>query len=49
MNFKDFITSDTLSKDLVVSTKKLNSNSSKNWDVVTATGEKVLLTIQIKK
>ena len=48
-DFKELITSETLSKDLIISDKKLNTNLSKEWDVATATGEKVLLTIQIEK
>ncbi len=48
-DFKELIASETLSKDLNYSDKKLNTNSSKDWDVVTATGEKVLITIQIEK
>ena len=48
-DFKELITSETLSNELIISDKKLNTNSSKEWDVATATGEKVTLTIQIQK
>ena len=45
--FKELISSETLSKDINLAKSELQSNSSKNWEVMTAKGEKVSLTIQM--
>ena len=46
--FKDLITSETLSKDLTISKKPLKSKSAKDWEISTAKGEKLSLIIEIK-
>ena len=46
--FKELISSETLTNDLVISKTNLKNDSAKNWDVTTAKGEKVSLTIELQ-
>ena len=47
--FNDLISSETLSKNINFSDKKIMSDSNKEWEITTANGEKVVLTIGIEK
>jgi isoleucyl-tRNA synthetase len=47
LEFKELISSETLSKDLMISKEPLSTIKAKEWEIVTALGEKIALSIQI--